>query len=251
MALKEPVHTSGRSIYGRLARFLLKTLLVIFILLLLVIVLVQTPYVQNLAREKVQAYLTNKLKTRVEIGKLYIGFPQTVELSNVYIEDLKKDTLLSGGSLKVNINMWKLLHSEVAINTIALTNITAKVKRQLPDTSFNFQFIIDAFASDKTKPVAEKKDTAALKLFLNNLLLDKVRLVYKDIVTGNDIEVWIDHSKTNISKIDASRLQFEVPLIAMKGLRAKIYQDKPLQTPPALWHGLCTFKNRQSFFTTK
>ncbi|HTE09587.1 MAG TPA: AsmA family protein, partial [Chitinophagaceae bacterium] len=207
MSSNKPVNTTRRSVLSRLGRLFLKILLVIFVLLLLIIVLVQTPYIQNIAREKAQAYLSAKLKTKVAIGSLYIGFPQTVELGNVYIEDLQKDTLLSGSSIKVNINMWKLLHSDIAINKIELAGITAKIKRQLPDTSFNFQFIADAFAAKEKTIPAKKEDTASLKMSLDNLLLNKVRLVYNDIVTGNDMEVWIEHSNTNIDKLDPSHMQ--------------------------------------------
>jgi translocation and assembly module TamB len=233
MSPSKPDHTSANSIYWRLGRFFLKILLGIFVLLLLVIVLVQTPYIQNIARKKAQTYLSNKLKTRVDIGKLYIGFPQTVELDNIYIEDLEKDTLLAGGALKVNLNMWKLFHNEIAVNKVELTNITAKIKRQLPDTTFNFQFIVNAFASDKSKPATAKKDTSALKISLNNLLLNKVRLVYNDIVTGNDMDVWIEHSNTKMDVFDPAKLHFDISLAEFKGIRAKIYQDKPLQEPPS------------------
>ena len=206
-------------------------MLVIFVLLLLVIVLVQTSYVQNIARAKVQDYLSKKLKTKLSIGHLYIGFPQTVELGNLYIEDLQKDTLLYGKSLKVNLNMWKLIHSDIAINEIALDGITAKIKRQLPDTSFNFQFIADAFTGTDTS--TSKKDSTSVKLSLDKLLLDKVRVVYNDVVTGNDMEVWINHSDTRTDKMDLSHMQFSVPLLEMKGVTARIRQYKPLQTPEA------------------
>lgn len=230
MQTTEPVNHTGGSIYRRVGRIFLKILLVTFILLLLVIVLVQTPYVQNIVREKAQTYLSKKLKTTVAIGKLYIGFPQTVELGDVYIEDLQKDTLLSGRSIKVNVNMWKLIHSYIAINKIELDGITAKIKRQLPDTTFNFQFIADAFAGAPEKQSA-KKDTTALKISLNELLLKKIRLVYKDVVTGNDVETWIGHSDTKFDKIDPTHQQFSISLLEMNGIRAKVYQSKPLKTP--------------------
>jgi translocation and assembly module TamB len=230
MQTNKPVNHNRRSIYQRAARLFLKILLVIVILLGLVIVLVQTPYVQNIARQKAQAYLSKKLKTKVVIGKLYIGFPQSVELGNVYIEDLQKDTLLSGQSIKVNVNMWKLIHSDIAINKIELEGITAKIKRQLPDTTFNFQFIADAFAGDPKK-IPEKKDTSSLKISLDDLLLNKVRLTYTDIVTGNDVETWIEHSDTKIDKIDFAHRQFSISLIEINGVRAKVYQNKPLKTP--------------------
>ena len=126
--------------------------------------------------------------------------------------------------------MWKLLHSDIAVNKVELEGITAKIKRLLPDTTFNFQFIADAFTS-KTPSAPAKNDTAALKLSLDNLLLNKVRLVYNDVVTGNDMEVWIEHSNTKIDKLDITHMQYSVPLIELSGVRARVYQHKPLQTP--------------------
>ncbi|MEP7277156.1 MAG: translocation/assembly module TamB domain-containing protein [Bacteroidota bacterium] len=230
MPQQSPTPHIRRSVYRRLGRLFLKILLGIFILLLLVIVLVQTPFIQNIAREKAQTYLANKLQTKLAIGKLYIGFPQTIELGNLYLEDRQKDTLLSGKLLKININMWKLLHSEIAINSVELDGITAKIKRQLPDTSFNFQFIADAFAGNEKKQPTNQ-DTSALKISLDKLLLNNIRVVYNDVVTGNDMEVWIEHSLTRIDKLDPSHEQFDIPLVEIKGVRARIYQDKPLQTP--------------------
>ena len=212
MPLKKPVEHTPRSVFSRVSRLFLKILLGIFILLLLVILLVQTPYVQNIVRQKGEQWLAAKLKTKVSIGRLYIDFPQTVELGDIYIEDLQKDTLLAGKSIKVEVNMWKLLHSDVAINTVSLQGITAKIKRQLPDTSFNFQFIADAFASKEVTP-ASAKDSSALKLALNKLLLNKVRLVYNDIVTGNDMEGWIDHGSTTIDNLYSAHMQYSIPLI--------------------------------------
>jgi len=137
---------------------------------------------------------------------------------------------LSGRSVKVNINMWKLLHSEIAINKIELEGITAKVKRLLPDTVFNFQFIADAFAGKKD-PSPAKTDTSATKISLDNLLLNKIRLVYNDVITGSDMEAWIEHSNTTIDKLDPAHLAFGISLIEMKGVRARVYQNKPLKTP--------------------
>jgi translocation and assembly module TamB len=230
MSEKKPVAHTHQSVYRRLGRIFLKIMLGIFILLLLVIILVQTSFIQNIAREKAQAYLAGKLKTKVVIGKLYIGFPQTVELGGLYIEDLQKDTLLSGKSLKVNINMWKLLHSEIAVNKIELEGITAKIKRLLPDTVFNFQFIADAFAGKKSAQ-AKQTDTSATKISLDNLVLNKIRLVYNDVVTGSDMEAWIEHSNTTFDQVDPAHMRFSIPLIEMKGVTARVYQSKPLKTP--------------------
>ncbi|MEO6845545.1 MAG: hypothetical protein ABI184_10240, partial [Ginsengibacter sp.] len=72
------------------------------LLIVLVLILIQTSFVQNFARKKVVSYLENKLKTKVEIGKLTIKFPTALSLQNVFFEDQFKDTLLYGGEIKVD-----------------------------------------------------------------------------------------------------------------------------------------------------
>jgi translocation and assembly module TamB len=211
------------------AKITLKVLLWFVAVLLLIAVLVQTPPVQNFARKKVQAYLQNKLGTRIEIGRLRIGFPSSVVLDNVYLEDKTKDTLLYGGRIKVSLQMLKLLHNEVAIGDIRLQNMTAKIKRQLPDTAFNFQFIIDAFASQNQKP-ATPTDTTALKMGIDNVYLDNIRFLYKDTISGNDWTIQLAHFNTHINKFDPQKQVYDVPEFYLDGLTARLYQYKPLVT---------------------
>src|SRR5215207_1355155 len=138
-----------RNIFKRIGRILLFTLLGIIFLVILILILIQTPPVQNFIVQKATNFLEKKLNTRVDIGRLYIGFPKNIVIENVYVEDQKKDTLLAGGKIKVDISMMKLLDNEIEINEVKLDRITAKVIRILPDTVYNFQFIIDAFSSEK------------------------------------------------------------------------------------------------------
>lgn len=228
--MEEKIPTNHKSVAGKVLRFLFKTVLIIILLIATVALLILTPPVQNFAREKATAWLTNKLHTKVDIGRIYIGFPKKVVLENVYIEDQKKDTLLSGGQLKVDISMLKLLHSEVEVSQIQLSEITAKIKRVLPDTVYNFQFIIDAFASAGT---ATKKtsDTSSMKISVKGVELDKIRVVYDDGVTGNDMTVWLEHFDTDIDEFDLNKMRFSVPTTNISGIRAKIYQHKPLVVP--------------------
>ncbi|MBN9384376.1 MAG: translocation/assembly module TamB [Chitinophagaceae bacterium] len=205
----------------------------VIIVLIIVIFLIQTPYVQNIIRGKAEKYLSRKLHTRVSIGNLYIKFPRNVVLKDIYLEDRSRDTLLSAGLIDVNIHMWGLLHNNIDIGRVQLEAVTMKIKRLLPDTAFNFQFIADAFSSPGQQE-PEKKDTSsgsAMKMSLRELQMDKIRLVYKDTVTGNDMEVWIDHSQTHLDAFDPMALRFHVTQFRLKGLQAHIRQNKPLVAP--------------------
>lgn len=217
-----------RSTWKRLTRIVIKTVLFLFLFILLIAVLILTPPVQNFIRKKAVTYLENKLHTKVQVGKIYVGLPKKIIIEDIYIEDRQKDTLLSGGLVKVNIALFKLFSGNVDIQSIQLENITAKIKRQLPDTAFNFQFIIDAFVPPDTTAATTPKDTSASSLAIRSITLDKARLVYKDVLTGNDVEAWIDHFDTKIDKIDPARMIIDMPRLTVNGLVAKVIQSRPL-----------------------
>ena len=227
---EKKVTSNRKSLAGKIVRIVFKTFLIIVLVIAAVALLILTPPVQNFARKKATTWLSNKLKTKVEIGKIYIGFPKKVVLENVYIEDRKKDTLLSGGALKVDISMMKLLKSQVEINRVQLSDITAKVKRVLPDTVYNFQFIIDAFAPADTVQT-NPADTSAVNISVKDVDLDNIRLVYNDAVSGSDMTVWLDHFDTEMDEFDLNKMRFSIPSTNIKGIRANIYQKKPLVEP--------------------
>src|SRR5690349_13764491 len=228
--MAEQITPKHRSLAGRILRVLYKTVLIIILVIATIALLILTPPVQNFIRKKATTWLANKLQTRVEVGKIYLGFPKKVVLEKVYIEDKKKDTLLAAGQLKVDVSMLKLLHSELEINDVQLSDLTAKVKRQLPDTAYNFQFIIDAFASPDTA-TKENTDTSSMKINVRDVALNRIRLVYDDTLTGNDVTFWLDHFDTEIDEFDLNNMRFSIPSTSISGIRANVYQRKPLVEP--------------------
>ncbi len=219
-----------RSILSKLLRIFAWLVASVFFLAILILILIQIPAVQNFGRKKVVAFLEHKLKTKVEIGKLDINFPTTLSLQNVYFEDQSKDTLLYGGEIKVNLKMLRLLKNDIEIEEISLNNILAKIKRLPPDSVFNFQFIADAFAGDQKKET-KMKDTAALKMNIDRLLVNHTRIIYKDAFTGNDMDLTFGHLDTRITTFDPAHLLFNFPFITLKGLKGHFYQLAPLQKP--------------------
>jgi len=170
----------------------------------------------------------------VAIGRIFISLPRNVVIENIYVEDRTKDTLISAGSLKAEIGLLKLIFKgEININKIELGEGTAKIRRELPDTVFNFQFIADAFAPS-TPAKTTKPDTSSAAIAIPMIRLDKIRLVYKDVITGNNITAWVDHFATRIDKMDPAHLRFDVPETDIEGLTAQIHQFRPLTTAPAV-----------------
>ena len=221
---------------GRFGRIALKTILwiiasVIF-LVLLVVILIQVPAVQNFAKNKAVNYLQNKIHTKVQIGHISIGLPKMIVLEDVYFEDQKKDTLIAGKKLEVDISMLKLLHHKLEINEIDLEDITANVNRGA-DSVFNFGYIMKAFAS---KPPAKPQpvDTSAgMTISMDKIILNKINIGYKDAITGYDVKFLLGHFDTRIKDFDLDKMKFTIPKITLSGFDARIIQKTvPPSTTP-------------------
>ncbi|HAK79816.1 MAG TPA: hypothetical protein DCM71_23635, partial [Runella sp.] len=136
------------------------------------VVWLQTTSGQDWLTQQAVSYLRKKLNTKVDIAQARFSLPDWIELRGVYVEDLRRDTLLAGGRLFVDLDVWGLLQSRVGINEIQLEDIRLKVYRTLPDTTFNFAFVAKAFASEDTTP---DTTTAPLDMRLDAIQLRNVR----------------------------------------------------------------------------
>jgi hypothetical protein len=199
-------------------------------LLILAFVLIRIPAVQNFAKNKVVSFVEGKIKTRVEINKISLDLPKLLVLEDVYFEDQKKDTLLAGDTLKVDISLLKLLNNRVEINEIDLRGITVKVQRDA-DSVFNFDYIVNAFVTEQKKEPTPTDTASAMKFSLDKINLDRIRLQFNDEVMANDIDVHLGHFDTRVREFDLDRKIFSIPKIKLSGLNARIIQSKPLVTP--------------------
>ncbi|MEO7767444.1 MAG: translocation/assembly module TamB, partial [Ferruginibacter sp.] len=196
-------------------------------LVLLIYILIQVPAVQNFARKKVVSYLENKIHTKVQIAKLSLDFPKRLVLKGVYLEDQKKDTLLYGGELKVDIALLKLINSKVEINAIELKDINANIARRGSDTMFNYQYIIDAFVS-APKSNTPKDTTAGMQVSVDKIMLNNITATFKDDLAAIDFRVRLGKFQTAFKKFDLDKMIFTLPGILLEDVSGHMYQNKPL-----------------------
>ena len=150
----------------------------VLLLVVLLILFLHTTWGRSIVRKKVESYLSTQFNTTVSIGNIDYRLPNWIQLKDVLILDLQKDTLLNGGNLYAEIDMLKLLSQDVKIGGIKLENITIHINRAAKDSAFNFQFILDAFASPSTTPSATSPDP--IQLSIDHIALNKVVFNYAD-----------------------------------------------------------------------
>ena len=217
----------------RFGRIALKTTLwivaSIIFLVLLVFILIQVPAVQNFVKNKAVTFIQGKIHTKVKIGHITLGLPKLIVLEDVYFEDQKKDTLIAGEKLKVDVDMLGLLHHKVQVNEIDLQGITANINRGA-DGVFNFGYIMKAFAGEQAKPVKPTDTSSTMKFSIGKVMLDRINISYKDKLTGNDIKFQLGHFDTRIKDFDMDKMKFTIPKITLSGFNIRIIQTPTTQS---------------------
>lgn len=206
----------------KVLRILLWCVVSIVALLLLLIVLIQIPSVQNFAKDKAINYLQGKIKTKVSLDHISIKFPKDIVLEGFYFQDQKKDTLLAGKRLEIDVDLFKLVSSELEINSVSLENVKANISRN-KEGVFNFDYIIKAFESKE--PKVEDPDSKPFKISVVKIDLKNVNFNFKDDFSKNDVRLKLSNFDTKFNKFDLDKMDFDIPSINLSGLKVVLNQD--------------------------
>ena len=212
---------------GRVLLWIFASLLV---LILLAFIFINIPPGKKLVRNQVENYLERKLKTKVDIGYIDYSLPKWLKLKNVYIEDQKKDTLLYGEELTVDLDMMKLLRGNTDIHKLILKNIMVNVSRAETDSVFNYAFLVNAFSGNKS--TTKNKDTAELKLTLERMIFENVALNFKDKYAGNDFSAIIKNLDVSNNKFQPDRVNFGINDFTASGVKFFMNTYKALPDLP-------------------
>lgn len=200
---------------------------ILLVIILLLIILLNVPQVQNMVKDIGVKYLNNKLHTTVRLHHLAIDFPSSVTLDSLYVEDQSADTLVYSGHLFVKVDMIGLLAGDIHIDSIRLDDFSARITRTLPDTAFNFDYILSAFGADETN--TEPEDTTSSgSFYVGAVNLSNIRLSYKDTVTGINTKATIGQLNTRFNDFDLGNLRFTLDSIKLGHIAADYVQEVPL-----------------------
>lgn len=208
-----------------LSKYVLRILLAVFVLLIVVALLLNVPAVQTVLTRQVGRMVSDKTGTEFSVGSVKIAFPKTLQIKGVYAADLQQDTLVYLGSLKVDVNLWRLIRQEVLVNGIYVDDLTANVLRDDGQNDFNYQFIIDAFASDE-EPVEEETTSASTgwEVTVGKIALANFRVRYMDAPSGLEANLNLGNFVTSFSVFDLDKFIFDLDEIILEQTHAAYAQ---------------------------
>lgn len=204
----------------KLFRRFVITIISILVLIVLLILSLRLPAVQNFVKDKLVVYLEKKIKTKVSLERVYIGFPNSLVMENLYLKGQNIDTLLAVKKLDVGLNMIKLISSTADITSVDLEGARANVVRK-PDGTFNFDYILDAFATtDK-----EESPSKPFIISLDKINLKDIGITFNDQQSRNDISLYFKSFDTRVKTFDLQNNSYAVNDINLDGLKLKLKQD--------------------------
>lgn len=214
-----------KKIFGRIIKALVWIVASVVILLVAVALLIQIPSIQNRITQKAVSFLEERIGTRVALGRIAIGFPKSIRLFDIYLEDRAGDTLVYAGRLSVDTDLFALTRKEIQLNTIELENTAGFVSRAASDSAFNFSYIIDAFATDSTA-APDTLEQESWKISLETLQLQDIRLRFDDSLMGNFASLSLGMFELDMRTFDLESSSFDVAELVLENSRVTFRQTQ-------------------------
>lgn len=181
--------------------------------------------------------LSEKLGTDVSIGEVEVGLFNRVLLHDVCLKDLQKRNLLTARSMSAKIELRSLLPGRpISLRSVSLLDADIRLVKPTPDGDTNFQFIIDAFSSKKSK------EPSKLDLRVNSLILRRVCVSYDELfstakpgkldtghimASGINANISLKHISKNDLALRVRSLSFkERSGLALTGLTLKLHATR-------------------------
>lgn len=165
-----------------------------------ILVLLNIPFVQKRLAVFASNELRQILNTEVSVGHVDIGFLNRIIIEDVQLNDQQGNELLKIARLSTKFEILPLFEGKIRINSVQLLGFSALLKKEKPDATPNYQFVLDAFASKDTT-----SQNTSLDLRINTVIMRRGHLTY-DILSEpqtpgifNSSHIGIDDMAATIS----------------------------------------------------
>ena len=144
----------------------------LIVLYLLLIVLMHLPSVQTFLGKEVAEALADKFGTKVEVGKVNLGFFNRIIIDDVMMYDQQGDSLIYASRLSAKIDYMAATQGKISVSSAQIFGLRANLYRQTAKSPANYQFVLDSLAS---KDSTQHKP---LDLHIGSLIIRRGAITY-------------------------------------------------------------------------
>lgn len=169
----------------------------IIIFLLLVVLLLRTSIIQSYISKAVVSELSDKIHSKVRIGKIEYKLLNDISIHDLYVEDQKKDTLLFINQIDAHFKFWKFFQNKIIFSSVELNRLYGNLIID-KDGHSNLEYIINAFKNP------QKKDTTQVSYEIRSIHIRDSRFSYTNLKEFRNLPVGVfNGNKLKFKKINA------------------------------------------------
>lgn len=190
-----------------------------------ILLLLQVPAVQYYLTQKAVDYYETKTGGKAELKEISLHWFSTLHIGGLYLEEPSGDTLLYVGSMSTSIELMPLLDQKVVIGIIEVENLKGQVTQQLPDSNFNFSFIINAFASAEHQvPETVSSTQKAFDVSVEGISLKNLDVHYADQVSGMNLDLDLETLSVDFTEFSLLNETLHMDVLHLAGTEVN-YQE--------------------------
>ncbi len=214
---KEPQKNKKYRWLRRMARTTLGVLIVLILLLLFI----RSPWGQSIILDKAISYVKGKTGTDVQLNGAFITWDGDIRVEGLYLGDVKNDTLLHSKSLEANIALLPLIKGTgFEIDDLEWDGLTARIKRADTVSGFNYEFLMDAFATAPDTTASQPLDIKVGTVNLTNF-----DIIYQDEVEEMDASVNFEELFLEINALDLDKMIVDFENLTLKNALVNYEKD--------------------------
>lgn len=169
-----------------------------------------------MARQAVNRF-SRELQTKISIKRVKISPFNRMYLEGFYLEDQKKDTLLSAGVVEVRITDWFFFKDKADLKYIGLKDAVINMNRT--DSVWNYDFLKAYFST----PTSPKKKSAGITFNLQKIYLENVAFAKKDGWLGNNLMARVGALDMDVQDLSISEERVAVSNVSLTNPLFHIY----------------------------
>jgi hypothetical protein len=191
-----------------------KVILSFFGLILLLFLLLYLPPVQQKIKDVILQELMKKTNGIMQIGNLKFTPFNHIRLEDIFVSDLQGDTLFFAENMDAKFNLFGLFKKQLLIHSVEADDFNIRIAKDSINSPYNFEFLIDTFASDSTS-----SNGSAMQIEIDEVILKNGNLSY-DIFSkplsnnmlfdANHVKISHFNSIIHLQSLDLEKLKINV-----------------------------------------
>lgn len=183
-------------IFLRITRLMLKAILILLVIVSLLLVIIHLPPVQKQVTHTLANYLSDKIDSRVDLGRISFSLLGHVIIEEIVVWDPGQRKLFSARKIEAAVRMNDLISGTLFFDEVRISGAETHLIQH--ENGLNIQFIIDAFKPKEKRTMAPANSVSLLfnKILLENIVFDFTSAksgitvaIQLGTFAGNDVEI--------------------------------------------------------------